>query len=174
MSPHDLEERALLVAESLASAAFKLRQKGEVCACAGALNADGDIVMELITMPRRMQMIGALLRKCNGVAFVLVYDGYTTFVGPDVCPACGGSRRVNDQECKACRGFGKTLSDRHEAIVTVVRTRWGFTQSFSRPYELKDGKLIELRDEWYESRDPNVHVDDYDQVFGGTPQTSVN
>lgn len=163
MSKTELEQILTERVDFLSSGALKRlaeSPKGiRIPAAAVAVRQDGVTAMLIIPQPEHRLAILAEHAKVFGtVGFGLVYDGY-------VSTQC---RMCDNRGCEQCQGMDKSKCD---AIVTVVRAKWGLsaTRAVGYGYDA-DGHFI-LRPQF--SRDfYQPCLDEYDSVFG--ERTMVN
>lgn len=166
MDKRAVEQHLLEVGFTLTQAALaKLAHspKGEpIVACAAAMNEHG--LGMLIAIPDPEHRIEALTKHAQmfgTVGFVLVYDGFIE----EACLRCQGAG------CEHCRTFLPPT----DAIVSIVRTAWGYKHTESTCYGyLPDGTFV-LKPQLNREMTPaeeRTGLDGYEVVFGSEKRPS--
>lgn len=143
---------------------LKMSPKGQaIMARAVALNEHGEDCMIGIAQPQlRIEVLTAHGQAFGTVGFALLYDGYVT----QVCLACQG------KGCDVCAAKGGPVI-KNDAIISIVRTSWGYRSTRSVVYGYDAKGLFELKpklsSECNAAASATPGVDDYEKVFSVPP-----
>lgn len=142
----DWKQRLRFMAEGAA-----LAMKDQVTAgttfnpTAMVISETSHVVAPLDPPERRLDILRELVRGINAVGFVVTYDGVNSiFSQSDPCPICNGAtaRVVDDSKaCTTCRGTGRALTSRRDAVFTILVMRDGFEEWTVREYERAGGEV---------------------------------
>lgn len=128
------------------------------------MNSSGQSRVVLIPqMQHRVEILMDQAKQADVVAFGLVYDGLVSFQ----CPSCWPADGAVGAGCDKCRDMDKSKVD---AIMTIIRTKWGLRISKSLGYGYDDKGHFKLRHEADFDMSTALSLSDvYDVIFTTTP-----
>lgn len=171
----DWKERLRFMAEGAAVALKEQVERREtINPQAFVVGERAHVVAPLSPPEQRLEILRALVQGVNAVGFVITYDGVNTMLSAEPCEACAGNTTgiIDDaRACGVCRGTGKRLVSRRDAVFTILVMRNGFEEWTVREYERigqevrwfpskvlpGSGRVTEYASVWQAARPQRVH-----------------